>query len=432
MNNGHLLPYLVDRILNLEKGEGRLVAASFVYFFSLLCSYYIIRPVRDEMGIAGGVEQLQWVFTGTFLVMLAAVPLFGFLSARLPRAKLLPVIYLFFILNLLFFQLLLGGESTPPWGARAFFIWVSVFNLFIVSVFWSFMADIFTNAQGKRLFALIAAGGTAGAITGPAITTLLAAELGTANLLLVSAGFLGAALGAILYLNSRVRSSDSSDNRGLGGSVFEGFTQTFRSRYLLGIGLFIGLYATLSTFLYFEQAHIVKAAFDDPDARTRLFAMIDLAVNLLTLLFQLLITGRIMQKFGVAVALAAMPGLLALGFMLLAIAPVLPVLAATQIVRRAGNYAVTRPAREVLYTVVPRSSKYKAKNFIDTVIYRGADAVAGWLFAGMKSLGMGLTAIAWTAVPLALAWCLLGLHLGRQQRKMAENTENRDAETQPS
>ena len=432
MNNGHLLPDLVDRILNLEKGEGRLVTASFVYFFSLLCSYYIIRPVRDEMGIAGGVEQLQWVFTGTFLVMLAAVPLFGFLSARLPRAKLLPVIYLFFILNLLFFQLLLGGESPPAWGARAFFIWVSVFNLFIVSVFWSFMADIFTNAQGKRLFALIAAGGTAGAITGPAITTLLAAELGTANLLLVSAGFLGAALGAILYLNSRVRSSDSSDSRGLGGSVFEGFTQTFRSRYLLGIGLFIGLYATLSTFLYFEQAHIVKAAFDDPDARTRLFAMIDLAVNLLTLLFQLLITGRIMQKFGVAVALAAMPGLLALGFMLLAIAPVLPVLAATQIVRRAGNYAVTRPAREVLYTVVPRSSKYKAKNFIDTVIYRGADAVAGWLFAGMKSLGMGLTAIAWTAVPLALAWCLLGLHLGRQQRKMAENTENRNAETQPS
>jgi AAA family ATP:ADP antiporter len=424
MENGVALSARIGRLLNLRKGEGPLVAASFFYFFCLLCSYYIIRPVRDEMGIAGGLDQLQWVFTGTFLVMLAAVPFFGFLSARLPRARLLPAIYLFFIMNLLFFQLLLSGESAPLWGARAFFIWVSVFNLFIVSVFWSFMADIFSNAQGKRLFALIAAGGTAGAIAGPAITTLLALQLGTANLLLVSAGFLCAALGAILYLNRRVSSSDKSDQQGLGGSVFEGFTQTFGSRYLLGIGLFIWLYATLSTFLYFEQAHIVKAAFDDPDARTRLFALIDLAVNLLTLLFQLLITGRIMQKFGVAVALAAMPALLALGFMVLAIAPVLPVLVATQVVRRAGNYAVTRPAREVLYTVVPRSSKYKAKNFIDTVIYRGADAVAGWLFAGMKSLGMGLTGIAWTAVPLAVAWCFLGLHLGRQQRKMAEETEN--------
>jgi AAA family ATP:ADP antiporter len=432
MKNGSALSAHLGRLLNLRKGEGRLVAASFFYFFCLLCSYYIIRPVRDEMGIAGGVDQLQWVFTGTFLVMLAAVPLFGFLSARLPRARLLPAVYLFFILNLLFFQLLLSGDSAPLWGARAFFIWVSVFNLFIVSVFWSFMADIFSNAQGKRLFALIAAGGTAGAITGPAITTLLAGELGTANLLLISAGFLCGALGAILYLNRHVQSSNKGEQQGLGGSIFEGFTQTLGSRYLLGISLFIWLYATLSTFLYFEQAHIVKAAFDDPDARTSLFAMIDLAVNSLTLLFQLLITGRIMQKFGVATALALMPGLLAIGFMVLAIAPILPVLVATQIVRRAGNYAVTRPAREVLYTVVPRSSKYKAKNFIDTVVYRGADAAAGWLFAGMKSLGMGLTGIAWTAVPLALAWCLLGLHLGRQQRKMAEDMENRHAEKQPS
>ena len=424
MTQGASLQASIGRLLNIERGEGRLVAASFAYFFCLLCSYYIIRPVRDEMGITGGVDQLQWVFTGTFVVMLAAVPLFGALSAKLPRARLLPAVYLFFIVNLLFFHLLLSGESQPVWGARAFFIWVSVYNLFIVSVFWSFMADIFTNAQGKRLFALIAAGGTAGAITGPTITTLLVERLGSGNLLLVSTLFLCAALIAILYLNRHVRSQGGAEARGLGGSVFEGLTQTLGSRYLLGIGLFIWLYATLSTFLYFEQAHIVKAAIEDSDTRTRLFAMIDLAVNLLTLLFQLLITGRIMQKFGVAAALAAMPALLAAGFMLLAIAPVLPVLVMTQVVRRAGNYAVTRPAREVLYTVVPRSSKYKAKNFIDTVLYRGGDAVAGWLFAGMKALGMGLSAIAWTAVPLAIAWCLLGLNLGRQQRKMAQATED--------
>ncbi|MEJ2322306.1 MAG: MFS transporter [Gammaproteobacteria bacterium] len=424
MNRGASLQAGIGKLLNLERGEGRLVAAAFVYFFCLLCSYYIIRPVRDEMGIAGGVDQLQWVFTGTFVVMLAAVPLFGALSARLPRARLLPAVYLFFILNLLLFHLLFSGDTEPLWGARAFFIWVSVFNLFIVSVFWSFMADIFTNAQGKRLFALIAAGGTAGAITGPAITTLLVERLGSGNLLLVSTAFLCAALAAILYLNRHVRSSSGEETRGLGGSIFEGLTQTLGSRYLLGIGLFIWLYATLSTFLYFEQAHIVEAAIQESDARTRLFAMIDLAVNILTLLFQLLVTGRIMQKFGVATALAAMPALLALGFMLLAFAPVLPLLVATQVVRRAGNYALTRPAREVLYTVVPRSSKYKAKNFIDTVLYRGGDAVAGWLFAGMKALGMGLSAIAWTAVPLAIAWCLLGLNLGRQQRKMAQPTED--------
>jgi AAA family ATP:ADP antiporter len=417
---------LVGKLLNVRPGEGPLVAASFVYFFSLLCSYYIIRPVRDEMGIAGGVDELQWVFTGTFVVMLLAVPLFGALSAKLPRAKLLPAVYGFFILNLFFFHLLFSGETEPVWGARAFFIWVSVFNLFIVSVFWSFMADIFTNAQGKRLFALIAAGGTAGAITGPAITTLFVKHIGTADLLLVSVGFLCLALGSILYLNRHVRRDGAEADKGLGGSVFEGFSLTLGSKYLIGIGLFIWLYATLSTFLYFEQAHIVKAAFDNADERTQLFAIIDLSVNLLTLLFQLLITGRIMQKFGVAVALGAMPALLAAGFAILAIAPILPVLIVTQVVRRAGNYAVTRPAREVLFTVVPRSSKYKAKNFIDTVLYRGGDAVAGWFFAGMKALGMGLSAIAWTAVPLAIAWCLLGFKLGREQRKKAQAMEERD------
>ena len=413
-------PSAIRRLLNLQSGEAATVAWSFFYFFSLLCSYYIIRPVRDEMGIAGGVDQLQWVFTGTFLVMLAAVPLFGALSARLPRRRLLPVVYLFFILNLLIFFALFTADPVPAWVARSFFIWVSVFNLFIVSVFWSFMADIFTNAQGKRLFALIAAGGTVGAIAGPAITTLLVERLGTSRLLLVSIFFLTCALVAILILNRHSHSRSHAEESGLGGSMFEGLTQILSSRYLIGIGLFIWLYATLSTFLYFEQAHIVKEAFDDSETRTKVFAAIDLAVNTLTILLQLFITGRVMQRFGVATTIAIIPFLLALGFVFLAIAPVLPVLVATQIARRAGNYAVTKPSREVLFTVVSRSQKYKAKNFLDTVVYRGSDAVAGWVFAGMKGLGLGLSAIAWIAVPVAIIWMALGIQLGKQQRRMAE------------
>jgi len=412
-------PTAIRRLLNLHSGEAATVAWSFFYFFSLLCSYYIIRPVRDEMGITGGVDQLQWVFTGTFLVMLAAVPLFGAVSARLSRRKLLPAVYLFFILNLLIFFVLFAADPVPAWAARSFFIWVSMFNLFIVSVFWSFMADIFTNAQGKRLFALIAAGGTLGAITGPAITAALVERLGTSNLLLISILFLSFALLAILVLNRYSHSESRAEDSGLGGGIFEGLLQTLGSRYLIGIALFIWLYATLSTFLYFEQAHIVKEAFDSSETRTKVFAAIDLAVNTLTILLQVLITGRVMQRYGVATTIAIIPFLLALGFVLLAIAPVLPVLIATQIARRAGNYAITKPSREVLFTVVSRSQKYKAKNFLDTVVYRGSDAVAGWFFAGMKAMGLGLSAIAWVAVPIAIIWMALGIQLGKQQSRMA-------------
>lgn len=411
--------------LKLEPGEGVAVAWAFAYFFLLLASYYILRPLRDEMGIAGGIAKLPWLFTGTFIAMLAAVPLFGFITARLPRQRFLPLVYGFFILNLLLFYAAFQVDGWREVMARTFFIWASVFNLFVVSVFWSFMVDLFSSAQGKRLFGLIAAGGTAGAITGPALTALLVVPVGPVNLLLLSALLLAGAVLCIRRLglwSDRKASAPTPDGQEpLGGSIFAGLTLIVRSPYLLGVALFMLLFTTLATFLYFEQAHIVAQSFDNSAERTRFFALLDLAVNILTVLTQVLITSRLLTRLGVAGSLALVPLLSACGFALLALTPVLAALAGFQVLRRAGEYAITRPAREMLYTVVNRETKYKAKNALDTVVYRGGDALAGWLFAGLKSLGLGLAAIAWIAVPLALAWAAVAVWLGRRQAKLSRN-----------
>ena len=432
MNTIREMP-LLQRLVPYRPGELRGLCWSFLYFFSLLCGYYVLRPVRDEMGIQGGVENLQWVFTGTFIVMLAAVPLYGWAVARLPRRRLLPAVYLFFIANLLVFYLLLRSGLAPAASARAFFIWVSVFNLFVVSVFWSFMADLYSNAQARRLFGFIAAGGSAGAVTGPALTTALAPLLGPANLLLVSAGFLSVAMLSIgrLLAWSATRPGNGAQAaaaaRGTGGSLWAGLRQLLVSRYLLGICLYILLYTTLSTFLYFEQAHIVKAAFDDPGERTRLFAAIDLAVNVLTIVVQLFFTARVLRWFGVGGALAFVPLGVAAGLLALGAFPGLVALVSVQILRRAGSYSISRPARELLFTVVGREERYKAKNVIDTLVYRGGDAASAWLYTGLASLGLGLGAIAFIGVPLALLWAYNGTLLGRRQEVLRERqNEKRD------
>jgi AAA family ATP:ADP antiporter len=372
------------------------------------------------------------VFTGTFLAMLAAVPVFGWCAARFPRRRLLPVVYYFFAANLLLFYALFQLGGNVALAARTFFIWVSVFNLFVVSVFWSFMVDIYTNAQARRLFGVIAAGGSAGAVTGPLVTALLVKPLGPVNLLPVSCALL---LLAVYCIHRLVRWADAAPRaavvaeadaqRPLGGSPWAGLTLVARTPYLLGIGLFIWLFTTLSTFLYFEQAHIVSETFASAAERTRVFALIDLAVNALTITLQLLLTGRLLKWLGVPWTLALVPLLSALGFIGLGVAPVLPVLVAFQVARRAGDYAVMRPAREILYTVVGRETKYKAKNFIDTVVYRGGDAVSGWAFAGLKALGLGLTGIALLSVPLALVWAWLGIRLGRRQEALRASVADR-------
>jgi AAA family ATP:ADP antiporter len=425
----HWLARALRRVAGAGAEERRMLWWSFWYFFCLLSGYYVLRPLRDEMGIAGGVQNLQWVFTGTFLAMLAAVPLFGALAARFPRRRFLPWVYYFFIANILIFFALFQIGAAREIIARAFFIWTSVFNLFVVSVFWSFMADLYSNTQARRLFGLIAAGGSAGAIAGPAATALLAAPLGPVNLLLLSSALLGGAVMCIHRLIALARSGTApaqSDaerrppetERPMGGGVFSGIALVFRSSYLLGICLFIWLYTTLSTFIYFEQAYIVRAAFDEPAQRTALFASIDLAVNVITLLLQTLVAGQMMRRAGVTATLALIPILVAAGFVGLGLAPLLPVLIAFQVLRRAGDYGITRPAREVLFTVVGRETKYKAKNFIDTVVYRAGDAVSGWAFAGLKALGVGLTGIAFIAVPVALGWFATAWFLGRKQEEL--------------
>lgn len=417
------MPASLTRLLKLERHEAAAVGWAFAYFFLLLASYYILRPLRDEMGIAGGLSKLPWVFTATFLAMLVAVPLFGFITTRLPRRRFLPLVYGFFILNLLLFYAAFQVEAWRAPTARVFFVWVSVFNLFVISVFWSFMVDLFSGTQGKRLFGLIAAGGTAGAITGPLLTALLAAPLGPVNLLPVSAVLLSGTVLCIARLGhwaDRTSGSAAMQAREpLGGSMLAGLTLIVRSPYLLGVALFMLLFTTLATFVYFEQAHIVAQSFADSAGRTRFFALLDLAVNTLTVLTQLLVTSRLLTRFGVARTLALMPVVSAIGFTLLALTPVLAVLAGFQVLRRAGEYAITRPAREMLYTVVDRETKYKAKNALDTLVYRGGDALAGWLFTGLKALGAGITVIAWIAVPLALAWTAVALWLGKRQAALS-------------
>ncbi|BAU47541.1 MFS transporter [Sulfurifustis variabilis] len=418
----------LTRLVQVEAHELRALAWSFTYFFSLLCGYYILRPMRDAMGIAGGVEQLHWLFTGTFVAMLAAVPLFGWVTSRYPRRRFLPYVYYFFIANLLAFYLLLRAEGDHVYAARAFFIWTSVYNLFVVSVFWSFMADLYTNPQAKRLFGFIAAGGTSGALAGPAIAAALARPLGTANLLLVSAGFMVVAVVCIHRLiawkATQPQAASSAEQRAaetrpLGGRVLAAFPLLLRSPYLLGIALFMLLFTTLSTVLYFQQAQIVRDAFASSAERTTVFAAIDFAVNALTLTIQVFVTARLVRGFGIAWTLALVPVLLGAGFLALGFAPVLAVLVAVQILRRAGDYAVTRPAREMLYVVLGREEKYKAKNFIDTVVYRGGDAVSAWAYAGLRAMGLSLGTIAFVAVPLSLAWAWLAYGLGRRQEVLA-------------
>ena len=421
----------LERMVNIEPQEGWALFWSFSYFFALLCSYYIVRPLRDEMGVAGGVENLQWLFTGTFIVMLAAVPLFGWLTSRYRRSQFLPTIYIFFILNLLGFYGLFQSDIAHVYVARAFFIWTSVFNLFVVSVFWSFMTDLYSDQQARRLFGFIAAGGTAGAITGPALTTTLALPLGPTTLLIVSAIFLGWALLAIQRLikwnattihEKQVKHNSETENnlnKPLGGSVLAGIRLVFQSRYLMGIAILMILYTTLSTFLYFQQAQIIRDSFASSAERTTMFAAIDLAVNALTILIQIFLTSRLVKKLGLAWTLALVPLILCAGFLTLAFAPVLVVLVIVQVIRRAGNYAIMRPAREMLYVVLDRESKYKAKNFNDTVVYRGGDAVAAWIYAGLRGLGLSLSHMALIAVPLAAIWAALAYRLGKQQTRLA-------------
>jgi len=407
----------LSRVVAVRPEEVRALLWSFAYFFCLLASYYILRPLRDEMGVAGGVRNLQWLFTATFLTMLAAVPCYGALVARLPRRRFIPLVYHFFVANLAIFWLLLTLGVERQLVARVFFVWISVFNLFAVSVFWSFMADIYASEQAKRLYGFIAAGGSAGALAGPAITIGLAQAIGVVNLVVVAAVLLEVAVLCATRLEPRKEAPVGEAK--IGGGALDGLMMILRSPYIAGIALWVGVLSIAATFLYFEQAAIVAAASDDPAVRTRIFATVDLAVGLLTLLVQFFATGKLIQRFGVGPALALLPFVFALGFAVLAAAPVLMVVIAFQALQRTANFAISNPAREVLFTVVARDEKYKAKNVIDIVAVRGADAAGGWLVTGLRALGMEARAIALGAIALAVAGIALSAALGRAQGRRA-------------
>jgi len=397
---------------------------SFVYFFFLLSSYYILRPLRDEMGVAAGVANLQWLFTATFFVMLAAVPVFGWLVARLPRRRFIPLVYRFFLVCILLFFVALQMDEWRVWAARSFFVWVSVFNLFVVTVFWAFLADLFDFEQGKRLFGFVAAGGTAGALVGPSLTALLAVPLGPVNLLLVSALLLECATQCFRRLlrteqAKREAVTQPATEEALGGGMLAGLTEILRSPYLLLICAHVLLLALTNTFVYFQQASIVAGAFDNPAERTRFFALIDLSVGLLTLAVQIGLTGRLLLRWGAGIALALLAAVNMAGFVALALAPVLATIVVFQSIRRAAEFAVSNPARETLFTVVTREQKYKSKSFIDTTVFRGGDAASGWVYTGLRGLGMELSTIAWIAVPVAAVWAGLLLRLGRMQSALA-------------
>ncbi len=398
---------------------------SFGYFFALLAGYYVLRPLRDQMGIAGGVRNLPWLFTATFVALIVAQPLYGALVAKLPRARFIPLVYHFFVANLALFWLLLMLDVAPVIVARVFFVWVSVFSLFAVAVFWSFMADLFTAEQGKRLFGFIGAGGTAGGLLGPLITIQLSKPLGSVNLLIAAALLLEIAVFCVYRLERAAAVHAGPDGalhaapQRIGGSAFAAFLEFVRSPYLFGVGLWVSLLSFCATIVYFEQANIISAAIHDRDAQTRIFAGIDLVVNLLSLATQVFITGRLLKRFGTGIAAGALPAVYVVGFAALFLAPTLAVVVTLQIVQRWMNFAIANPARQVFFTVIGREEKYKAKNLIDVVVYRGSDALYGWVFDGLQALGLKLGAIALVAWPAAAGWLVLSMVLGRAQEHRA-------------
>jgi len=413
------------RIMDVAPAEVSALAWSWLYIFSVLSSYYVMRPIRDQMGVAGGVSNLQWLFLGTLAGMLILNVPFAYLVKTLPRTRFIPITYRFFAANILLFALALhfADAEQTVWLGRAFFIWISIFNLFVVSVFWALVVDLFTSEQGKRLFGFIAAGATIGAIVGSGVTASLARHVPVAFLLVAAALVLEGAVfsvGRLSRLSTKLGDHPST-NRVIGGSVLAGITHPFKSPYLMGVSLFILLFAITSTFIYFQQAGIVSQSFSDRASQTQFFASIDLAVNAITLVVQLFFTGRIVRYFGVAITLAFLPALTLFGFGALALMPGVAMLVAFQVLRRSSDYAIARPTREVLYTVIPREDRYKAKNFIDTVVYRAGDQIGAWSFALVASVMGGTAEIAIVAIALSALWLVNALWLGRRQAALAED-----------
>lgn len=425
-----------QRLFNVRRDEALPVILSVVFFFCILTALMMLRPAREALGMQRGIDSVRWLFIGTAVITLLVNPVFGSLVSRLKRMQFVAITYLFFALSLVGFYLLmtLSPAAIGVTTGQVFYVWFSVFNLFATMVFWALMADRFSLEQSKRFFALIAVGGTLGAVFGPWLASILANRIGTPALLLVSSAFLLLAVGAawaisrlqpaVGHEHAKVREDDL-----IGGGAWDGVKAVFQSRYLLGIAAYVVILAVMATLLYFTRLQMVAALGHELDARTTLFAQIDVITQVATLVIQLLVAGRLMKRFGVHITLAILPLTCLLGFVGLAIVGSLAALIVFEAAFRAVQRAIMRPARETLFTVMSRDDKYKSKAFIDTFVYRAGDVTGAQLEGGLARLGMGLVAIASVAVPLTLVWAALALWLGRTQQRLAAASDHDQAQT---
>ena len=411
------------KIVDVKPAELRALWLGFFFNFVVLAGYYILRPIREEIGATSGVENLPWMYTATLIFTLIANAMFAAIVSRMPRRKFLPIAYRFAIANLfIFFILMRFVPSNWQWLlGRSFFVWVSVFNLFATTLFWAFMTDLFTAEQGKRLFGFIAVGGSVGAILGPLVPTFLVGRLSTGVFCLMSAAMFEIAARCVRFFPAEFRehSQTQTAEAPIGGNIWNSVTHIARSPYLFALVLFIFIYTLTNTWANFQQVELTQVL-ATKEARTAYFGKLDFSVNTLTVLLQICLTSRLLKWTGVGFTLVLMPALSGIGFLSIGYMPVLAVLAVFQVVRRATGFALLRPAREILFTVLRREDKYKAKSVIDTFGYRLGDQVGAWSYRAMHDAGLGLRAISFITVPIIAGWCALSLWLGRKQRVLAE------------
>jgi AAA family ATP:ADP antiporter len=433
-SNNPLFNFLT-KISKIEASEAKAVLCSFLFVVVLMSAYYILRPVRDAMASDWTDAEVSWLWTLNFFISTAVVAVYGIAVSRVRFRLLVPAMYAIFALTFVVFYLLASTAADRTLVDKSFYVWVSVFSLFHISVFWSFMSDLFSKEQAGRLFSIIAAGASVGGLVGPSIPSFFSASLGTDNLMLIASLMLLIPIPIIFYLQSlKVSELDNKEPelqapRGaIGGNPFAGFKMFFLNPYLLAIGLFIFLYTGISSFVYFELKNLLSAL-SRPE-RTAVWAQMDLAVNILSIATGLFATSRIVGKFGMPTTIALVPVMICVGLLILAVSPFLGAVVALQVIRRAGNYAVTRPAREMLFTRVDRETRFKAKPVIDIVAYRGGDMLMAWLFTGLtQGLGLGLAAVALVGAGIAALWSLVGIYLGRWFEQGEGGSVDRPSET---
>ena len=434
VSNNPLFNFLT-KISKIEASEAKAVLCSFLFVVVLMSAYYILRPVRDAMASDWTDAEVSWLWTLNFFISTAVVAVYGIAVSRVRFRLLVPAMYAIFALTFVVFYLLASTAADRTLVDKSFYVWVSVFSLFHISVFWSFMSDLFSKEQAGRLFSIIAAGASVGGLVGPSIPSFFSASLGTDNLMLIASLMLLIPIPIIFYLQSlKVSDLDNKEPelqapRGaIGGNPFAGFKMFFSNPYLLAIGLFIFLYTGINSFVYFELKNLLSAL-SRPE-RTAVWAQMDLAVNILSIATGLFATSRIVGKFGMPTTIALVPVMICVGLLILAVSPFLGAVVALQVIRRAGNYAVTRPAREMLFTRVDRETRFKAKPVIDIVAYRGGDMLMAWLFTGLtQGLGLGLAAVALVGAGIAALWSLVGIYLGRWFEQGEGGSVDRPSET---